>query len=251
MNRMLMGWLAVLMVQLVSPSARAEGSMDQPRGVVLLHGLARSASSMEKMEKALQSAGYRTLNIDYPSTKYPVEVLCRDHVAPKINAFSQTTGGSLDFVTHSMGGILLRYMVKEGLIKAPYRAVMLSPPNQGSEVVDKLGSFWLFQAINGPAGNQLGTGLHQIPKSLGPVTFDLGVLTGTRTINFILSALIPGSDDGKVAVAKARVEGMADFRSISATHPFIMKNKIAIGETLGFLETGSFGPHLDLPPAAR
>ena len=242
MNRMVTRWLAVLVVLLVSPFAQAEVSMDQPRGVVLLHGLARSASSMEKMEKALQSAGYRTLNIDYPSTKYPVEALCRDHVAPKINAFSQATGGSLAFVTHSMGGILLRYMVKEGLIKAPYRAVMLSPPNQGSEVVDKLGGLRLFQAINGPAGNQLGTGPHQIPKSLGPVTFDLGVLTGTRTINFILSALIPGPDDGKVAVSQARVEGMADFRTIPATHPLIMNSKVAIQETLRFFETGAFGP---------
>ncbi|WP_300672830.1 alpha/beta hydrolase [Desulfoluna sp.] len=213
---------------------------DHPRGVVLIHGLARSASSMKKMEKALQSAGYQTLNIDYPSTEYPVEILCRDHVAPKVNAFYKSTGGSLAFVTHSMGGILLRYMVEHALIDAPYRAVMLSPPNQGSEVVDKLGNLSLFQAINGPAGNQLGTGPDQIPAQLGPVTFSLGVLIGTRSINLILSVLIPGPDDGKVAVDKARVTGMTDFRTLPATHPFIMKNKTAMEETLRFLEKGRF-----------
>ncbi|VFQ44998.1 esterase/lipase family protein [Desulfoluna butyratoxydans] len=219
----------------------ADTAPTRPSGVVLLHGLARSASSMKKMEKALQAAGYPTLNIDYPSTDYPVEVLCRDHVAPMVNTFSQTTGGSIAFVTHSMGGIVLRYLVKEGLIKPPHRAVMLSPPNQGSEVVDKLGRLRLFKLINGPAGNQLGTGLDQLPATLGPVTFPVGVLTGTRTINFILSALIPGPDDGKVAVDKAPVSGMADFLAIPATHPFIMKNKTAIHETLRFLETGHFG----------
>jgi len=233
--------LLAVLVALSDPSfVCAETDAVRPRGVVLLHGLARSAASLEKMENALQGAGYQTLNIDYPSTKYPVEALCRDHVAPKINAFSLKTGGDLAFVTHSMGGILLRFMAKEGLIEAPYRAVMLSPPNQGSEVVDKLGELWVFQVINGPAGRQLGTGPDQIPSRLGPVTFDLGILTGTRSINFILSALIPGPDDGKVAASKASVEGMSDFRAIPATHPLIMNKEITIRETLLFLETGKF-----------
>ncbi|WP_236892619.1 esterase/lipase family protein [Desulfoluna limicola] len=236
--------LTVLIALSVPSCVCGETDADQPRGVVLLHGLARSAASLEKMEKALQDAGYQTLNIDYPSTKHPVESLSRDYLAPKINAFAIKTGHPVAFVTHSMGGILLRYMVEEDLIEAPYRAVMLSPPNQGSEVVDKLGDLWLFRAINGPAGNQLGTGPDQIPRALGPVTFDLGVLTGTRTINFILSALISGPDDGKVAVSKARVDGMADFRTVPATHPLIMNKEITIRETLLFLETGKFSRDL-------
>lgn len=241
MSRAMVGGLALLMGLTVFCSPRgAEATGERPRGVVLLHGLARSAASMATLERALQGAGYLTLNIDYPSTAHPVETLCRDHVAPKVNAFAQETGGGLCFVTHSMGGILLRFMVKEGLIAPPYRAVMLSPPNQGSEVVDALGGLRLFQAINGPAGNQLGTAPDQLPQTLGPVPFSVGVLTGTRTINFLLSALIPGPNDGKVSVSRARVAGMADFRAIAATHPFIMKNKTAIAETLRFLETGAF-----------
>lgn len=234
-------FFSILFILSTASAHPADTAPTRPSGVVLLHGLARSASSMEKMEKALQAAGYPTLNIDYPSTDYPVEVLCRDHVAPMVNVFSEANGGSLAFVTHSMGGIVLRYLVKEELIDPPYRAVMLSPPNQGSEVVDKLGRLRLFTLINGPAGNQLGTGPHQLPATLGPVTFPVGVLTGTRTINFMLSALIPGPDDGKVAVSKAPVAGMTDFLAIPATHPFIMKNKTAIHETLRFLETGYFG----------
>lgn len=237
--------LLAVLIALSDPSfVCAETDADQPRGVVLLHGLARSSASLEKMENALQGAGYQTLNIDYPSTKHPVEILARDYVAPNINAFALKTGRPVAFVTHSMGGILLRYMVKEGLIEAPYRAVMLSPPNQGSEVVDKLGGLWVFRAINGPAGNQLGTGPDQIPSRLGPVTFDLGILTGTRSINFILSALIPGPDDGKVAASKAGVEGMSDFRAIPATHPLIMNKEITIRETLLFLSTGEFSNDL-------
>ncbi len=233
-------WGVILGLIFTAALARAGEVPIGARGVVLIHGLARSAHSLKTMESALTADGYLTLNIDYPSTEHSMAVLCRDYLAPQINAFSQATEGPLSFVTHSMGGILLRYMVKEAMIGMPYRAVMLSPPNQGSEVVDRLGGLWLFRVINGPAGHELGTGGDQMPASLGPVTFELGVITGTRTINFILSALIPGPDDGKVAVDRARVEGMSDFRPLSATHPFIMKNRCAIRQTRAFLNRGQF-----------
>jgi triacylglycerol lipase len=139
-----------------------------------------------------------------------------------------------------MGGILVRYYLKENRIPELGRVVMLSPPNGGSEVVDKLGGTFLFKWMNGPAGQQLGTGENSIPKQLGPVDFDLGIITGDRSINLILSCLIPGSDDGKVSIENAKVKGMKDFRVIHASHPFIMKNKEAMSQVVSFLKTGHF-----------
>ena len=43
--------------------------------VVLLHGLARSSSSMHPMQQALEKEGFATANIDYPSRKHEVEEL--------------------------------------------------------------------------------------------------------------------------------------------------------------------------------
>ena len=43
--------------------------------VVLLHGLARSDSSMRKLEHELAGNDFRVINVDYPSRDYPVEVL--------------------------------------------------------------------------------------------------------------------------------------------------------------------------------
>jgi len=120
------------------------------------------------------------------------------------------------------------------------RVVMLSPPNGGSEVVDKLGQTFIFKWINGPAGQQLGTGNDDLPKKLGGVGFDLGIITGDRSINLLLSLVIPGADDGKVSVKSAKVKGMRDFIVIHATHPFIMKNRQAIEQTIHFLEFGKF-----------
>jgi hypothetical protein len=106
--------------------------------------------------------------------------------------------------------------------------------------VDSLGDFSLFYWINGPAGDQLGTDPNGYINSLGPVNFELGVITGDRSINWINSIIIPGKDDGKVSTESAKIEGMQDFKVIHATHPYIMKNDQAVAATLQFLKSGSF-----------
>jgi len=68
----------------------------------------------------------------------------------------------------------------------------------------------------------------------------LGIITGDRSINPILSPIIPGVDDGKVALESATIKGMKDFIVIHATHPFIMKNCYAIEHTLSLIKFGHF-----------
>ena len=206
--------------------------------VVLLHGLARSSSSMKKLQTALDDAGYHTLNLDYPSRKHRVEILAAT-VKKQIEARTKHAT-KIHFVTHSMGGILVRQIQKEAPLKNIGRVVMLSPPNQGSEVIDRIGSNVAVQKVNGPAGNQLGTQPDGFIAKLGPVDFELGVITGDRSINWINSWMIPGKDDGKVSTESAKVKGMSDYKVIHVTHPMIMKKKAVIKETLHFLKNGKF-----------
>ncbi len=208
--------------------------------VILLHGLARSSTSMNKMEKALEDEGFKPCNIDYPSTQHRISILAQEHILPKIKACIGNIDSSIHFVTHSMGGILVRYFAKHALISHMARVVMLSPPNQGSEVVDALGDTWFFEFINGPAGKELGTDTGSIPLQLGPANFEVGIITGSRSINLILSLMIEGSDDGKVSVEHAKLEGMKDFMVLPSTHPFIMRNEKAIEQTIYFLNHGVF-----------
>ena len=225
-------WKLLLFLLLPMTTSQAE------EHVILLHGLARSSHSMSKMEKVLSTAGYKVTNIGYPSRKHPVEDLA-EIVKGKIEEVSDEED-TLHFVTHSLGGILVRYIQKHDPLENLGKVVMLSPPNQGSEVVDKLGDWKLFQWINGPAGSQLGTEDGGLLKSLGAVDFELGIITGDRSINLILSLMIPGKDDGKVSVEKAKIEGMDDFIVLHTTHPFIMKNKTTIRHTIHFLHSGQF-----------
>jgi pimeloyl-ACP methyl ester carboxylesterase len=211
-----------------------------PEEVILLHGLCRTSHSMAKMERALTNAGFKVRNVNYPSRTASIQQLADDAIGKAVVACQQDGAKKIDFVTHSLGGILVRSYLARHSIPSLGRVVMLAPPNRGSEVVDKLGGLFLFKWINGPAGNELGTGKDSTPNLLGPANFPAGVIAGDRSINWINSLLIPGRDDGKVSVERTKLGGMSDRIVIHATHPFIMRNREAIRQTIQFLRTGGF-----------
>jgi pimeloyl-ACP methyl ester carboxylesterase len=208
--------------------------------VVLLHGLARTADSMTVLEERLVAEGYTVVNVDYPSTQHPIEVLAGLGVGQGIAECERRTSSRINFVTHSMGGILVRAYLKANKRDDIGRVVMLGPPNQGSEVVDALKDLPMFELLNGPAGLQLGTGPADIPKALGPVDFELGVIAGTQSVNLLLSTLVPGDNDGKVSVEATKVERMQDFLALPTTHPLMMRNQEVIEQTVFFLRHGQF-----------
>ena len=208
--------------------------------VVLLHGLGRKARSMKKLEAALQDAGYATVNLDYPSRKKPIGLLAHEAIPEGVDACRTQSAEQIHFVTHSMGAILVRYYLADSGIGELGRVVMLSPPNQGSQIIDKLEEFPGFAGMVGPAGLQLGTNGHSVPLKLGPANFEVGIITGDRSLNLILSSLIPGKDDGKVSIEGAKLEGMSDFLVLHKTHPRIMRSDEVIDQVIHFLTSGTF-----------
>lgn len=206
--------------------------------VVLLHGLVRSDSSMNKLEFELQKEGFQTVNVDYPSRQYSIEDLAELSIAPALEQCANNN--KIHFVTHSLGGILVRQYFSEHVIPNLGRVVMLGPPNQGSEIVDTLKNVPGYHFINGDAGMQLGTGEMSVPNKLGPADFDVGIIAGTQSINLILSLIIPDTDDGKVSVERTKLAGMNDHIEIATTHPFMMKNKKVIAQVIHYLKYGEF-----------
>ncbi len=208
--------------------------------VVLLHGLNRSWRAMRPMAAALQQAGFTTANVDYPSQAGPVEEIAPLAVGTGLRECRATGAERIHFVTHSIGGILLRYENERAAIPDLGRVVMLGPPNQGSELVDLTQDWPGIATISGAAGLQLGTDEKSVPSSLGPVDFELGVIAGTGTINVLASAMLPNPDDGKVSVAATRVEGMDDFLVVKNSHRYITRGDIVLRNTESFLKTGRF-----------
>jgi len=212
-----------------------------PAGVILLHGLARTRLSMRPLLGPLQRAGFQVVNPGYPSRRHPVETLARLAIPPAVARLRARGATTIHFVTHSMGGILVRAWLAAEPLPELGRVVMLAPPNQGSEVVDWLGRFRWFQRLFGPAAGQLSTAAHSLPRRLGPADFPLGILTGDRGAHWPLGRCFTGANDGKVAVARARLEGMADFRTVPCGHAFIMRDRRVQELVVRFLRAGRFG----------
>jgi len=196
---------------------------------------------MRALESALSRSdqGFRVVNVDYPSRKYPIEYLA-EYVGSMIHQRCTEEKRRIHFVTHSLGGIVLRYYLKGNQLNNLGRVVMLSSPNQGSELVDILGENILFKAAAGPSGQQLGTESSSVPNALGTVDFEVGIIAGNKSLNPIFSRLIPGKDDGRVSVKRSKVEGMADFLIVPQAHPFIMNSSEVIKQAVYFLEHGRF-----------
>jgi pimeloyl-ACP methyl ester carboxylesterase len=211
--------------------------------VILLHGMARTASSMRKMQRSLEKSGYFVANVAYPSRQHRIEILAPMAVEDGLSRCRDSTDvDTVHFVTHSLGGILVRYYLASGDIPNLGRVVMLGPPNQGTHAADAMQRMPGFGWLLGPAAFQLGKGPESIPLQLGATEFELGVIAGSRSIDPITSAVLANPDDGKVTVEDTRLDGMRDFRVVRSSHAFIMKKKEVIDLVSVFLESGNFGP---------
>lgn len=209
--------------------------------VVLLHGLARVSNSMGELETKLQRAGYIAININYPSRSHPIDELAKSAVGRGLSSCREHNTPVIHFVTHSLGGILLRYFEQHYGIVELGRVVMLGPPNHGSPIVDELLPVPGFGFITGPTGSILGTE-SELFAELEPVKFDLGVIAGDSNINPLNFLFFSEPNDTIVSVDSTRVEGMRAHIVLPVTHTFMMRNNTVIDHTIHYLKTGSFMP---------
>ena len=121
---------------------------------------------------------------------------------------------------------------------------MLGPPNQGSELVDRFGADAWFRVL-GPAALQLGTEAGSLPSQLDPVDLEIGVIAGTRAgldSIFLQSGRLSTPHDGRVSLARARLEEMRDFLEVDQSHTLLLIEKQVVRQVLAFLATGRFQP---------
>lgn len=212
--------------------------------VVLLHGLGRTSFSMARIAADLDAAGYRVINATYPSRRVPLETLATEWLPAHVRTV--TAGSRVHFVTHSLGGILVRLWLREcGAPPNLGRVVMLAPPNTGSELTDRLARWAPFHWATGVNGRRLGTAPDALPRALGgwpAARSALGVIAGDRSINPLLECALPGPNDGKVSVASTHLAGESDHLVLPFSHTWLAWRRATLDQVVAFLRTGAFAP---------
>ncbi|MCG7995661.1 MAG: hypothetical protein JAZ06_09610 [Candidatus Thiodiazotropha taylori] len=207
---------------------------------ILLHGMGRTSQSMSLIEDALIAQGYRVWNESYPSLTQRLEVFTKPMVESAIRYCRDNQAASIHFVTHSLGGIIVRYYLQNHQIDDLGRIVMLAPPNKGSEVADEMKDGFLYQTIMGPNAQVLGTDQNSLPNRLQPIEGEIGIIAGEADGEPWFLPEIPGADDGKVAVERTKLPEMRDFLRVKSGHTFIMRNDAVIDQIMFFLKNGHF-----------
>lgn len=179
-------------------------------------------------------------NVGYPALRLPVQMLADRYLPPALERSGASTGRTVHFVTHSLGAIVLRQYLQDHPPPAHSRAVMLAPPNHGSEIADKLRGLAPYRRLMGPAGQQIGTDTDALPARLRPVDIEIGIIAGRRNVTPILGRYLSGEGDGKVTVRSATLDEMDDFLVVDAGHTFIMYHPTVLRAVVCFLEAGSF-----------
>jgi hypothetical protein len=206
--------------------------------VVLLHGLARGRGSMTRLGDHLAAHGFDARSYSYPSRRASLGAIARS-LADAIAG--EAAGRPICAVTHSMGGIVARHLHDPRI--AWQRIVMLAPPNQGSWLARELGAHPLYRWFYGPAGRELADATRwPVP----PAPF--AVIAGTRAralgnpTSWTAARRFPPGvrHDGTVTVDETRLDGMAAFAEVDATHTWIMNDARVHDMVVRYLRDGAF-----------
>lgn len=209
--------------------------------VVLLHGVAMPAIEMHSIAQVLTAAGYRVINLPYPSRALTIEQLARDYLPAQLHACGADAAPRLHFVAHSMGGLVVRLYLQEHKPANLGRVVLLAPPNAGSPVADRLSRSALCRWLIGPNLSRLGTATADaIAPMLAPPDYEVGIIAGNTSINPVFSRWQNGANDGAVSVDSARLAGARDFLVVPYSHTLMLWRDATAAQVLAFLRTGRF-----------
>lgn len=206
------------------------------RAVICVHGMGRSSHCWSNIAAPLKEQGAMIVGFDYPSTECSI-TKSAEYLHQVIESLDGIT--EIDFVCHSMGGLVIRAYLDKYHDERIDRMVMLAVPNLGAEMADFVDDWYLYEWITGPGGGQLGTDPEGLIADLPTPKFEFAIIAGARGTSGGYNPLIPGDDDGTVTVASTRLPGATDFLQVNGVlHSFIMSNPRVVEATIRFLNTG-------------
>jgi len=207
--------------------------------VILIHGLGRLKTYMSKMGDALEKCGYSVIHWYYSSRSCSIDEAAQQ--LEEVITLNAKYHSAIHFVTHSLGGIVLRrYLARDRCSKLGC-SVMLAPPNNGSAVAREILNFPILKTFFGPAGQELQNG--EYISSICPTSVEnLLIIAGTKSFavenptSWLSQKILPKPNDGTVTVEETKLSGEFQLLEVDSAHSFIVKNPAAIQATVAFIK---------------
>ena len=203
------------------------------RNVVLVHGLWYGQLGLTLLRRRLVRAGFDCHGFSYPTLRRPMATNAR-----ALYEFARRfDSGPLDFVGHSLGGLLILRMLDEFGGLPSGRVVLLGSPVRGSAVASEATGWPLIRPLVGQAKTALEYGY-----SAAPTDRQTGIVMGTGHVGVgRLFRNLDSPSDGVVAVDECRLEGATDELILPVTHTGLVTSRQAADAVARFLDTGRFG----------
>jgi pimeloyl-ACP methyl ester carboxylesterase len=208
-------------------------------GVVLLHGILRTPLSMMGFERFFKKRGFCVLNLGYPSRKHDLSSLI-GRIHDPIQKFRETFSGNIHFVGYSMGGLLVRIYGHRYHPVGLGRIVLIGTPNRGSEVADYLQQYAFYRWFFGPAGQQLITDQSGFLDLFAPISAEIGVIAGNKSVPPFGFTMAGRQNDGTVSVASTHLPGEKDHLTLPCSHEGLLISQKVREQALSFLRNGYF-----------
>ena len=206
--------------------------------VLLIHGLFRSKDSFRRLASALEEKGFEVEAVNYPSTRKSI----KEHADQLGRILEELEGyDEVSFVTHSLGGIVVRDLLARGGTWRKKitvrRMVMLGPPNRGSVIAELLQDWLPYRVLAGKAAMELTS---EEMSKVPPPSCSFGIIAGGTGTSRGYNPALGGDNDGIVLVENTRLDSADDFLLLQCIHTLLMKHEEAIEATGRFLKQGKF-----------
>lgn len=217
-------------------SSNINASSIAHQSLVAIHGFLGAPWNMAALTEGYKDEGVNVICWGYPSRDKIIQDHGKDLVKDLQALSMRNPGVPINYITHSMGGLVLRSALNE--IDCPSeaklgRAVLIAPPNQGAAWGRFLDQIAFFQKIaRDLAGKQLMT--EEDFEFLGqfPETMEVMVIAGDRNLNPFFTE----PSDGTVAVEETRLKTPHKHVIIHSGHKSILFNPKAAKLAKKFLK---------------
>jgi pimeloyl-ACP methyl ester carboxylesterase len=210
--------------------------------VILLHGIWMRGIALLPLARRLRAAGYRVETVEYASVFGGVERAAA-RLRERMGAIDADT---VHLVGHSLGALVALEAVRGAHTLPDGHIVCIGPPLRGSAVARSLAAIPGGRLLLGHSADVLAGGLDEWDDARR-----VGVIAGRMPLGLgIAIGALTTPHDGTVSVAETRLPGIADHRTVAASHTGLLFSSAAADLTVAFLRDGRFAAQAGRRPPA-